>query len=372
MHIKKFTGRSAKEALAAVKAEFGGDALIMSSKRTPTGGCEVVAAIDYDLSSPIDIDTRKATVRRQGLAAAARRGGLHAAEEGLARPCSRELEREIKELREVKELFRMAISTSNTPAGKLYDRLEQELSSNGIDRRLARKILVNAFSGVSKDRAGDEAALKDYMRKRMMGKVRVTDPLASRSVVAFVGPAGVGKTTTIAKLAAINALKRRRKTALLTMDTYRIAAAEQLKTYARIIGVPVEVAKGPQELASRISRHSDKELILIDTAGRSPKERAHMHELGEISRLRPETKFNLVLSSQTRDDALYDSIKGFGSSRIDSLSFTKLDEGGQYGPIVNALLHAGKPVAYLTTGQKVPEDIEAATRQRLVDFFLPN
>jgi len=372
MHIKKFTGKTAKDAMAAVKAEFGGDALIMSNKRSASGGCEVVAAIDYDLSRPLDIEAWQEPVKKPGASGTVRRSSLHAVDGARQAAGSPELNRELRELKEVKELFKMVISRSNAPVAKLFDRLEQELSSNGIDRRLARKILVNAFSGVSKDKAGDEAALKDYMKSRMMSKLKVSDPLASRSVVAFVGPTGVGKTTTIAKLAAINALKKKRKTALLTMDTYRIAAAEQLKTYGRIIGVPVEVARSPKELASQISQHSDKELILIDTAGRSQKDRAHMGELVEMSRFSPEIKFNLVLSSQTRDDALYDTVKGFGASRIDSLTFTKLDEGDVYGPILNTMLQAGKPVAYLTNGQKVPEDIEAASKQRLVDFFMPN
>jgi len=364
MHIKKFTGKTAKDALAAVKAEFGGEALIMSSKRTATGLCEVVAAMDYDLSRPID--TPRDPLRRAGGAGGERRSSLHAAGSAL------ELKRELRELKEVKELFKMAISRSDAPVARLFDRLEQELNSNGIDRRLARKILVNAFNGVSKNKAADIVELKAYMKERMMSKVKVTDPLASRSVVAFVGPTGVGKTTTIAKLAAINALKKKRRTALLTMDTYRIAASEQLKTYGRIIGVPVEVARTPRELASQISHHSDKELILIDTAGRSRKDNAHMGEIAEMSRLAPEMKFNLVLSSQTRDDALYDSVRSFGASRIDSLTFTKLDEGDVYGPILNTMLHAGKPVAYLTNGQKVPEDIEAASKERLADFFMPN
>jgi len=370
MHIKKFTGSNAKEAMAAVKAEFGGDALIMSNKSNASGGCDVVAAIDYDLSKPIDTGMRGQGAAFGGsMPAVAAAGPAGEAElTGLA-----ELKRELRELKEVKELFKMAVSGSKAPIAKLYERLEGELEANGIDRRLSEKILTNAFCGVARSRAEDEAALKEYMKARMMKKVKVADPLESRSVVAFVGPTGVGKTTTIAKLAAINALKKGRRTALLSMDTYRIAAAEQLKTYGRIMGVPVDVVKSPRELASRVSAHSDKELVLIDTAGKSQKDRTHMQELAEISRLAPEIRFNLVLSSQTRDDALYDCVSGFvPSSRIDSLTFTKLDEGSIYGPIVNTMLHAGKPVGYLATGQKVPEDIELASKQRILDFFMPN
>ncbi len=366
MHIKKFTGNSVKEAMKAVKAEFGGDALIMSSGKSSSGGYEVVAAMDYDLSRPVTIDSAEALRKTPATSGGAGLSGGASLEEARG-----ELKEELKELKEVKELFQMVIARSNTPVARLHERLEEELAMNGIDRRLARKILLNAFNGVSKDRAEDEAALKSYMKKKLCEKIQVSDPLASRSVVAFVGPTGVGKTTTIAKLAAINALKKKRKVALLAMDTYRIAAAEQLKTYGRIIGVPVGVARDAQELSEQLEVHKDKDLVLIDTAGRSQKNKEHMEELAAIGRVSPEIKFNLVLSCQTRDEALYESVRGFGPT-VDSLTFTKLDEGGVYGPILNAALLARKPVAYLTNGQSVPEDIEAASKERLVNFFMPN
>lgn len=378
MHIKKFTGRSAKEAMNAVKAEFGRDALIMSSKKTPAGIHEIVAAIDYDLSSPLTVNPAE-ELKKPAASSGGHGGQGQDAKKASSsdvqakeREISVELRKEIKELKEVKELFQMVITRSNAPVAKLYERIEEELAGNGIDRRLARKILMNAFNGVSRNRAGDEMTLRSYMKEKIFEKIRVSDPLEKKAVVTFVGPAGVGKTTTIAKLAAIQALKKKRRVALLTMDTYRIAAAEQLKVYGRIIGVPVEVAKNAGELARHISSHRDKDLILIDTAGRSQRNRAHMEEVAAIGRISPEIKFNLVLSAQTRDEGLYDCVRSYGANSIDSLTFTKLDEGRVYGPILNTMLLARKPVAYLTNGQNVPDDIEAATKQRLVNFFMPN
>jgi flagellar biosynthesis protein FlhF len=210
------------------------------------------------------------------------------------------------------------------------------------------------------------------MKEKITEKIRVSDPLDKKAVVTFVGPTGVGKTTTIAKLAAVHALKRKKRVALLTMDTYRIAAAEQLKVYGRIIGAPVEVARNAGELARHISSHRDKDIILIDTAGRNPRNRAHMEEIAAIERISPDIKFNLVLSAQTRDEGLYDCVRSYGNHSIDSLTFTKLDEGRIYGPILNTMLLARKPVAYLTNGQNVPDDIEIATKQRLVKYFMPN
>lgn len=388
MHIKRFTGPSVKEAMREIKAEFGDGALILSTKRANSGFYEVVAAVDYDLSRPVDLNLADGPLGGGGNGSASAKGGagFSGAPGGLAgnvavkgpageaKPAelSPAVKKELEELRDLKELCRTVLSNSKTEVSGIYVKLEEELTRNGVDSRLARKILMNTFKGASKEKAGDLDYLKAYTRDRIFEKINVVDPLVGNGIVAFVGSAGVGKTTTIAKLAAIHALKKKRRLALLTMDTYRIAAAEQLKVYGRIIGVPVEVAKSAGELASCIDAHRDKELILIDTAGRGQRAGAHMKDLKEISMISPSIRFNLVLSAQTRDEGLYDCVRGFGSIPVNSLTFTKLDECGVYGPILNTMILARKPVAYLTSGQRVPEDIEAATRERLINFFMPN
>ncbi|MBI5810179.1 MAG: hypothetical protein HZB21_03195 [Deltaproteobacteria bacterium] len=132
------------------------------------------------------------------------------------------------------------------------------------------------------------------------------------------------------------------------------------------------MARTPKELDALIRMHADKEMILIDTAGRGRKNAAHMRELKELSSVNQGIRFNLVLSAETRDEGLYESVRAFGCVPIDSLIFTKLDETGVYGQILNAMAFAKRPAAYLTTGQRVPEDIEHATRERLTNFFIPN
>lgn len=383
MHIKKFTGATVKEAMRMIKAELGENALILSTKRAATGLYEVVAAVDYDLSSPIDLNISDGTFGSGG-----GRGPLPSsrpdrktapggnlppsAVSGAREELSPAIKKELRELKELKEFWRALISQSRIPATEIFTRLEEEFTNNGIDRRLTQKVLMSAFKSVTGENASDIGYLKSYMKERVSERISVKDPLASKGVVAFVGPAGVGKTTTIAKLAAMQAIKRKRKIALLTMDTYRIAASEQLKVYGKIIGVPVEVAKTAKELASCMGAHRDKDLILIDTAGRSPRDPEQMKELDEIARISPEMRFNLVLSSQTRDDSLYESVRGFARVPIDSLTFTRLDEGSVYGPIINTMVLAARPVAFLTSGQSVPEDIEIATKDRLLNFFMPN
>ncbi|MBI5810178.1 MAG: flagellar biosynthesis protein FlhF [Deltaproteobacteria bacterium] len=268
MHIKKYIAPTVKDAIKAIKTEFGPDALILSTRRTrgPGGALfEVVAAVDYDLTAPVDVDLGYA-------AQPAARAGIkppppstmpdfQAVSPGMA------LGKELKELKELKAFFTSVAFKGNTAASAAINGMKEEMVKNGIDRRLAEKILLKTFSGAPKGSIkADPGCIKTALRNKIFEKISVKDPLKEGGVFAFIGPTGVGKTTTIAKLAAMHALKKKRSVALLTMDTYRIAAAEQLKVYGRIIGVPVEVARTPKELDALIRMHADKEMILIDTA----------------------------------------------------------------------------------------------------------
>lgn len=368
MHIKKFTGSTVKDAIKAIKAEFGEDALILSTKRIQTGLYEVIASVDYDLATPVTVDLKEAAkVEKKGAGKA--KGNGKANEADWITPAVRD---ELRDLRELKEFCLSIMSQSKTRASQIFMELEEEMVKRGVDKTLAQKILMNTFKGVPREKTQDIGFLKLFMRNKMMEKIDVTDPLAMGGCIAFIGPPGVGKTTTIAKLAAIYMLRKKRSIALLTMDTYRIAAVEQLKVYGRIIGASVEVANSARELASFIDLHRDKDLVLIDTAGRSQKNSSHIKELSEMARACPEVKFNLVLNSQTRDEGLYDAVRAFSAVAIDSITFTKLDEGNIYGPILNTIVLARKPLAYLTTGQRVPEDIELASKERLLNFCMPN
>ncbi|MBW7956336.1 MAG: flagellar biosynthesis protein FlhF [Deltaproteobacteria bacterium] len=370
MRIKRFTGVTVREAMKSVKEEFGENALILGTKRLGAGRHEVVAAVDYDLSSPVSLDMEKEDVSAGPGKAPA--GGNLSSPDGGSDLLGEELRKELRELKELKRLCMAVVSKSENPVSDVFRRLEENLAANGIDRRLAKKILLNTLSGVTKEKASDIAYLKSCIRERVYERLSVADPLSKKGVVAFVGPSGVGKTTTIAKLAALNALKKKRSMALVTMDTYRIAAAEQLRIYGKLMGVPVDVARDPGELKALLCVHRDKELVLVDTAGRSQKDQARMKELHELTSASPSIRFNLVLNSQTRDEAMYDAVKGFSALPIDSLSFTRLDEGEAHGPILNAMMLARKPVAYLSTGSRVPEDLEPASRENLVKFIMPN
>jgi len=191
-----------------------------------------------------------------------------------------------------------------------------------------------------------------------------------QSIQAFIGPTGVGKTTTLAKLAARSAVEQGRSVALITLDTFRIAAVSQLETYARIMGVPMEVASSRRELRRAVEKHSDKDHIFVDTVGRSPRDSREISELIEILKIPQAIHNYLVLSATTDLHQLLLAEKTFNALLYGSYIFTKLDEVEDASPMVNFLLCQNRPVSYFTMGQKVPEDLEPASRKTLAKMIL--
>ena len=189
----------------------------------------------------------------------------------------------------------------------------------------------------------------------------------------FVGPTGVGKTTTIAKLASCFCVDKKKKVVLLTADTYRIAAAEQLRTYANILKVPFRVIYSKEELEAAISDFSDYDYIFVDTAGHSHKnteQRTAVKELIQTAENQAEKDIFLVLSATTKYKdllAIADAYKEFCNYK---LIFTKLDETGEWGNLLNVKLHTKAAMSYVTSGQNVPDDIEAFQPQKTVKQLL--
>jgi flagellar biosynthesis protein FlhF len=187
---------------------------------------------------------------------------------------------------------------------------------------------------------------------------------------AFVGPTGVGKTTTLAKVAAHFRLRENKKISLVTLDTYRIGAIEQLNKYARILRLSLEVAEDAEALKQIIDQQQGQDLLLIDTPGRNPNRREQMEELKEVLTADPRVENHLVLSATTKDTDLGAIVQQFSILPIRSYIFTKIDETAEYTSLFNQLLRYKKPLSYLTNGQKVPEDIEPATKGRVANLVL--
>jgi flagellar biosynthesis protein FlhF len=204
-----------------------------------------------------------------------------------------------------------------------------------------------------------------------MDSVEVTGPEAEGAKVwSFIGPTGVGKTTTLAKLAAHFSLRLAQRITLVTIDTYRIGAVDQLKTYARILGLPLEIASGREEFQEILWSNRDRDLVLVDTAGRNPHSQEQLEELKGILTADPRVENHLVLSATTKDFDLARTVERFSLLPIRSYIFTKLDETDEYSSLFNQLLRFKRPLSYLTSGQKVPEDIELATKGRVASLVL--
>ncbi|MBW2143745.1 MAG: 50S ribosome-binding GTPase [Deltaproteobacteria bacterium] len=191
-----------------------------------------------------------------------------------------------------------------------------------------------------------------------------------QKLVAFIGSTGVGKTTTIAKLAAAAKTREEKKhVALITLDENRIGAIEQLKIYAKIIGVPLKAASSKTELKRYVEKLNKYDLIFIDTPGISQTNQDQLNELHDIFTRVHDVEFQLVLSAGTNDKTLSDVVKKYGVFNISRLMFTKLDEAITYGSILNQLYRSKIPVSYFTNGQQVPENIEAAKIEKLADLL---
>ncbi len=188
--------------------------------------------------------------------------------------------------------------------------------------------------------------------------------------IALIGPTGVGKTTTLAKIAASYLAGHSHSVALITIDTYRIAAVEQLKVYGEIMHLPVDVVITPDQLKLAIEKHRDKDLILIDTAGRSPKDELCISELATF--LSPELNIDkhLVLSATTRENELLNTIERFKTIGITHTIFTKIDECSNLGVLVNIQIQNSNPLSYVTNGQRVPEDLVEISHNRVAELIM--
>jgi flagellar biosynthesis protein FlhF len=203
--------------------------------------------------------------------------------------------------------------------------------------------------------------------------IKVSGPiktvLGKQKVVAVVGPTGVGKTTTVAKLAADFSLNKNKEVALITLDTYRIAAIEQLQIYSKIMDIPLSVAENKEAFTAALNRYQDKDIIFIDTAGRSRKDKKQMGELINCFDGNIPIERHLVLSSGDQEENLISNIRRFYPLSFDRIIFSKIDEANSFGNLFNICMRTNKPISYFTTGQKVPEDIEVATADKTIDLI---
>ncbi|HLG72177.1 MAG TPA: flagellar biosynthesis protein FlhF [Chloroflexota bacterium] len=262
------------------------------------------------------------------------------------------------------------IANFSTVLVDVYQRLvDQELSED-----LAQDIILKVNNELGSNLVGNAEAVHEYVRRHIQELISVSGPprlmTGKTKAIFLIGPTGVGKTTTLAKLAANYSLVEHKRVALVTVDTFRIAAVPQLRTYADIIGVPLEVVYTATDLADVLNRFGDRELVLIDTPGGSPRNTKQLEVLKEYLDSVETKDVFLTIASPTRYRDMEEIYKRFSMCRIDGLLFTKIDETDRFGPLVNLLSDTRARLTYLTTGQNVPQDIELADAVKMADLLL--
>lgn len=419
MRIRRYTGKDAQEAMLKVKMDLGSEALILSTRKVRQKGfkgffgkplTEVLAAIDeeYGNKKQTASDIQKSSRQQSG--GYNRFGSMQKSSEGENRVES--LENRMKNVESVLERIYYSVSSNSKPlqpdmtekactpppvatAAKIRQEpaatfakpvMEREMPESGalktlrkvlLDREIEPSIIEKMTNKIKQfvKNPNDYDEIYNVAEKVLLNVLGQPKTIEFRgddkpTIVLFAGPTGVGKTTTLAKIAAEFTLNQQKKIGFITADTYRIAAVEQLRIYAEILGIPISVIYSPQETKEAILQHSDKDLILIDTAGRSQKAPEQLSELKMLINAAEVDEIYLVLSCSMGRLALREVINQYRFLKNYKLLFTKLDEVLVPSVILNASYATGKSLSYTTAGQNVPDDIEVANVPDIVKSIL--
>jgi flagellar biosynthesis protein FlhF len=269
-----------------------------------------------------------------------------------------------------------SVSGAQQSSLKVLPKLIAELIEAGVAEDLVRDVSDELKAVMVREYITREDLMRLQLARILMSRLRVARSLSERlrvpstpRIITFLGPTGVGKTTTIAKIAAELVINQKKSITLATTDTFKIAAVEQLQTYANILKIPLEVCPNAESFAALRDHLGPEDVVLVDTAGFGPRDERKLYELqGVLDSAR--TEKHLCLSSTTRDQDLMQVIQRFKIFEPDYLVFTKLDETSLYGNIYNLAAKTHLPLSYFTMGQRVPEDMEVATKERVADLIL--
>lgn len=385
MKIRRYMAKNTQEAILKVKMDLGNDALILNTRKVRKKGffslfakplVEVLAAIDeYNLpkkaQEPIKFEQKVSPVINE----AGNKINFDEKEDKIAN-----LENKISSMEDMLQKIFLQFQTkekaSEVPQkeekaaalSKVSQVFYGNLIKNEVESDIAKKIIDGVTAKTGESASVNETASMLYsIISGLLGKPETIqlNPTGRPNVVIFVGPTGVGKTTTLAKIAANYLLNQKKTVGMITADTYRIAAVEQLKTYAEILGIPVSVAYSPNDIMEAVNQHSDKDVILIDTAGRSHRNKAQFEELKALITASGANEIYLVLSATTSIRNCKEILGCYNFLNDYKLIFTKTDEAPVQGIILNVRYLTGRNLSYITTGQSVPDDIETANIDKI-------
>lgn len=364
MKVKKYIAPSMPEALDKVRAEFGTDAVILSSKVVYTGGflgmfkkrnIEVVAAVE---PQPQPAKPRYDTP---------------IIEKELTKQVSPQLDKQqqiiLEELRSIRKWMEQASEQPDHQFPAAFQSVKDHLINQEVDEDVIDEIIL-ANLEQEQELTYHEALqkIKKYLES-LFSKYQCGNVQFKQKFIHLVGPTGVGKTTTIAKLAAKSMIQDGKRVALITTDTYRIAAIEQLKTYSNILDIPLEIAYTMEDYQKARLKFQEYDLVFVDTAGRNFRDPKYVAELGKIVDLEHDIETYLVLSATTKAKDLMMLFDQFKAIPLSKLIITKTDETSTYGALLNLIKKNGIGIAYLTHGQNVPDDIRLATPSLLAKLL---
>jgi flagellar biosynthesis protein FlhF len=396
MEVKSYRAKSLQEALRLVKDDLGPDAAVLQTREVRQGllgwlagvrHVEVTASTevrvrshfadadinDCSLADEPEIDNVEFADQWPG---DPQGGHLPPAYEHDFRAQFRDdLKGQLADLQSmVEDLCTKSASSREHELPESLFHLFTDLIDAEVSEDLARELVERIRSGSSRSDLDDPVLLKARMARLIEEEIDCCGPIevipGQRRLVALVGPTGVGKTTTIAKLAANYHLRNRCRVGLITVDTYRIAAVDQLRTYADIIDLPMEVVATPRDMRSALSRLQDFDLVLMDTAGRSPRDEVKIQELKTMLAEAQADEVHLVLSCVASTASLRKSAERFAEVGATALVLTKLDEATGLGNLLPLVRSCRLPLSYVTNGQNVPDDIAASDRRKLARIVL--
>ncbi|MFW5648397.1 MAG: flagellar biosynthesis protein FlhF [Candidatus Alkaliphilus sp. MAG34] len=375
MKVKKFYGNDNYDVVTKIRGELGPNAVILHQKKVKPKGLlgifkrsvvEAVAAIE-DVPSP---------VRNRNILNMAKAQEQYLRKKVALKSGNKGLEKEINDIKSMLSTVIDQIENANTPkpsnnSGDIKDSyIYNVFLENEVDEDLIPILLEDYNWDTEQLQSGDKKIVKDFLAQIMPSDISNNDMGLDSKVIFFIGPTGVGKTTTIAKLAANYSLEKGLKIGLISADTYRIAAVEQLKVYSDILNIPLEVIYSPDEIHDAINRLNDRDIIMVDTAGRSHKNHEHMQELVFLLDKVKDKGVYLVISSTTKNSDLKNILDRYSFLKDYKIIFTKLDEVDTYGSILNIAMTEPSFLSYITTGQSVPDDIEIITSSKILDMLL--
>jgi flagellar biosynthesis protein FlhF len=384
MQIKTFRARTMRQALDLVRRELGPDASVLHTKELNSGlvrrivfgrQYEVAASTAVNVPSRLPARLQDAEYERQFAAAASLATAEADRRTAHRDDFDRHVAGQIDRLHQmIEKLCEQSTSAPQHNLPAAYFHAFTDIIEADVDEAIARDLIDRVRASHAAAAVADPLLVKARIAQLLEEEVSVTGPIKTTadkcSLVALVGPTGVGKTTTIAKLAANHRLREKKRVGLITVDTYRVAAVEQLRTYADIIDLPMEVVATPREMREAVARLRHLDLVLMDTAGRSPRDEIKIQELRSLLAEAEPDEVMLVMSTTAGARSLTTTAERFAEVGTTALLLTKLDEATSLGHLASLVRSCRLPISYLTDGQNVPDDIQVADRRRLATMIL--